>query len=143
MDIISLTETKRKGKGSEEVGNYVHIYCGVGREERAQSGVSIAIRKNLKKFIKSWEQISDRIMQVQLDIMNNPVVIISAYAPNEDAADDKKDKFYDDLTRLLESTSNRKEIILTGDLNSRTGRQYNDPVVGGCNALAAPATVNR
>ena len=29
MDVIGLTETKRKGTGSEIVGCYVHLYSGV------------------------------------------------------------------------------------------------------------------
>jgi len=31
MDVIGLTETKRKGTSSEIVGGYVHLYSGVHR----------------------------------------------------------------------------------------------------------------
>ena len=29
IDISILTETKKKNKGSEDIGNYLMIYCGV------------------------------------------------------------------------------------------------------------------
>jgi len=41
-----ITETKTKNKGSEDIGNYVMIYCGVPANQCASSGVAIAIRKS-------------------------------------------------------------------------------------------------
>lgn len=41
-----------------------------------------------------------------------------------------KKKFYQDLTRLLASTSDRKEIIFSGDFNGQVGSRVWDGVVG-------------
>ena len=49
MDVIGLTETKRKGTGVEIAWGYIHLYCGVSKDRRAERGVSILIKKNLKK----------------------------------------------------------------------------------------------
>jgi len=49
MDVIGLTETKRKGTGSEIVGGCVHLYSGVSRDRRTERGVSILIKKIFKK----------------------------------------------------------------------------------------------
>jgi len=46
IDIAIITETKKKNKGSEDIGNYVMIYCGVPANQWALSGVAIAIRKD-------------------------------------------------------------------------------------------------
>ena len=47
MSIAVLTETKKKGQGIEDIGNYIHIYSGVNRELRAKKDVPIMINKNL------------------------------------------------------------------------------------------------
>lgn len=46
IDLVALTETKKKGKGTGFVGDFVHIFTGVSKEKRAARGVSILIRKD-------------------------------------------------------------------------------------------------
>ena len=36
MDIVVLSETKKKSKGIEKKGNYMHIFSGIPKEERAR-----------------------------------------------------------------------------------------------------------
>ena len=36
MDVIGLTETKRKGIGTEIVRGYVHLYSGISKDRRAE-----------------------------------------------------------------------------------------------------------
>ena len=36
MDVVVLTETKKKGTGSETLGNYMHLISGVKKYERAK-----------------------------------------------------------------------------------------------------------
>jgi hypothetical protein len=47
--MIVLTETKKKGKGSGDQGSYVHLFSGVEKHKRAQRGISVMIKKKLKK----------------------------------------------------------------------------------------------
>jgi len=56
IDVIGLTETKRKGTGSEIVGGCVHLYSGVCKDRRTERGVSILIKKKFKKGITNWKQ---------------------------------------------------------------------------------------
>lgn len=53
IDIAVATETKRKGQGSENLGDYDHFYSGIPKDKRAQQGVSLLIRKNLRKYIST------------------------------------------------------------------------------------------
>jgi len=53
IDIAALTETKRKGNGIEEERNYIQIYSGVNKDQRAKCGVSLLIKKKYKKCIKN------------------------------------------------------------------------------------------
>jgi len=63
MDVVVLTETKKKVTGSEAVGNYIHLFSGVKKYERAKRGVSILINKKWKGSIKNWEAIDERTLK--------------------------------------------------------------------------------
>ena len=57
-DTAIITETKKKNKGSEDIGNYVMIYCGVPANQWVSSGVAIAIRKDWKHKIQHYTWIN-------------------------------------------------------------------------------------
>ena len=82
-DIVIITETKKKNKGSEDIGNYVMIYCGVPANQWASSGVAIAIRKDWKHKIQDYTWISDRITETRLKVLNRNFTIVGVYAPVE------------------------------------------------------------
>lgn len=60
----------------------MHIYNGVLIKETARNGVFIVIK--FKHFIKSYNQITNRITQEQMNMCHG-VIIIGLYAHNEDA----------------------------------------------------------
>lgn len=130
LHIVTLTETKRKGSGLEECGNFVHIYTGVPKEERAAKGVSMLIHKTLKNKITNWEAVNDRIISVNLNHRGHKITAIGIYAPTNDADATVKDDFFGCLDDILTSTGNQREVILMGDLNSRVGKKNNNLIVG-------------
>ena len=129
-DVAVLTETKKKGRGSEELENFIHLYSGVNKEHRARAGVSILVNKKLRNFVRSWEQINERIIRLNMAWKGYELTIIGIYAPTDDSLVEVKDEFYETLTGLIERVGRRSEIILLGDLNARTGSGINDAVVG-------------
>jgi len=52
IDIAIITETKKKNIGSEDIGNYVMIYCVVPAKQRASSGVQLKLRKMETQYTK-------------------------------------------------------------------------------------------
>ncbi|XP_072380680.1 uncharacterized protein [Diabrotica undecimpunctata] len=84
MDNIALTETKKKGTGTDMVGNYIHIFTGVPKDKRAARGVSILIKKKLKNNITHWETIDKNILRANIDIYGHKITMIAAYAPSDD-----------------------------------------------------------
>lgn len=54
-----ITETKRKGEGSENIREY--DYSGVPKDMRSQKGVAILVRKKLRKHITSSVAISKKL----------------------------------------------------------------------------------
>ena len=60
VDVAVITETKKKGQGSENLGHHDHFFSGVPKQKRAQQGVSILICKifriKTKSIIKHGKQ---------------------------------------------------------------------------------------
>ena len=57
------------------------------------------------------------------------IVIRGVYAPNDDTEKLIKYNLYDKLSNTLSSIKDNNKIFILGDLNERTGREHNDPVV--------------
>ena len=51
INIASITITKKKGSGSEIIGDYLHFYSGVPKENKTKRGVSLVIHKKRKHNI--------------------------------------------------------------------------------------------
>lgn len=130
VDVCVLSETKKKGFGIEEKHGFIHIYSGVPKEKRARAGVSVVIRGKYRKYIKDWEYVDERLLTMDIKIFGRSIVIVAVYAPTDDSALEIKDKFETTLTDVISKIGNRKEIILMGDFNGRTGAKQNDNVIG-------------
>jgi exonuclease III len=114
LDIIALSETKKKGCGEEVLGNYLHLWSDVDKWSRARAGASILIQRKWKSKTRNWRFMGERILIVELVTFGREVVVIGAYAPTNDTASVGKDKFWDTLRDTLEEIPRRKEIIIMG-----------------------------
>jgi hypothetical protein len=67
IDIASITEIKNIGSGSEVIGNYLHFYSGVPKENRAKKGVSLLIHKKWKHTVTNWQGVDERILSLNMN----------------------------------------------------------------------------
>ncbi|XP_030763520.1 craniofacial development protein 2-like [Sitophilus oryzae] len=123
LDILAITETKKKGKQTVELQNgHIMILSGVQNEKRAQAGVGCIIKSTLAKFVTKWDTISGIFIMVQLRLEDkNTIHILILYGPNEDEKAELKYKFWDEVTEVVDSLNG--DIIVLGDLNGRVGIQ--------------------
>lgn len=121
MDITVITETKKKGNGSENLGYYDLFYSGVKKDQRAQQGVGILIRKSLRRCITSWEPIDQRLIRMNLTIKGHRLTILGAYGINDNALVNNKSEFFEKLNDEILKIGTTREILLLGDFNSRVG----------------------
>ena len=120
VDILGITETKKKGEGVENYEGYKLIHSGVGTNERARAGVATLIRNDL--FDDSdINYINERLLEINIDLKGKSVKIIVAYGPNEDAAKEHIDEFYNELQMAIDRTKTNQEVMILGDLNARVG----------------------
>jgi hypothetical protein len=130
IDVAVVTETKKKGEGSENLGHYDHFYSGVTKDKRAQQGISIFIRKNLRRYITSWEAINERLIKMNICLHGYKTTIIGVYGINEDALTQNKEEFFEHLNEEISKIGTSREIIIMGDMNSRVGKKDQDKIVG-------------
>lgn len=92
MDILILTETWKKGIGSEYLNVYSHLYSGVETNNRAKAGVSLLIENRPTRNIKDRNAVNDRMLQVELNLKGYEVAIITVYTlSNDDMITNKDD----------------------------------------------------
>jgi exonuclease III len=68
MDVVVLTETKKKRTGSETLENYIHLFSGVNKYKRAKRGVSVLINKKWKSSLRNWESIDERMLKLDMGL---------------------------------------------------------------------------
>ncbi|XP_043499919.1 uncharacterized protein LOC122522697 [Polistes fuscatus] len=123
IDIAALQETKKKNKGQRIYGEYIVIYSGVEKSERAKEGVAIALHKRYINQIERCKHISSRIVLLELLTDLSPLNILSIYAPDENKAKQKREDFYKELERIIESLPPKERVVILGDFNARIGHQ--------------------
>lgn len=126
LQILGISETKKKGKGSTRLtNNYILHYSGVAPEQRAKEGVGIITTEEINKRISEVRTINSRIVAITLKL-EETVNIIQIYAPVEGTTEEEMADFYSNLQQLQDEMKeeNQKTIIM-GDWNSRVGKDQN------------------
>ena len=67
--------------------------------------------------------ISDRLIHIRIPLASKRFLsIVSAYAPTMTNEEEVKERFYQDLDKLLLSIPAEDKLIIMGDLNARVGQ---------------------
>jgi exonuclease III len=130
IDIASITEIKKIGSESEVIGNYLHFYSCVPKENRAKIGISLLIHKKWKHAVTIWQCFYERILSLNINTLKTRFTIICVYRPNEDEPVANKEFFYETFQRVITDFGNKRELFHIGDFNARTGRNINRSNIG-------------
>lgn len=110
INVAVVTETKKKGEGSENLGYYDHFYSGVTKDKRAQQRISIFIRKCLRRYITSREAINERLIKINICLHGCKTTIIGSYGINALIQD--KEDFFEQLNEEISKIGTSREIII-------------------------------
>ncbi|XP_050439094.1 uncharacterized protein LOC126844740 [Adelges cooleyi] len=102
--------------------NKTFFYSGTdgGKHE---NGVGFMVNEKVLHNIKTFIPVDDRICYIKIAGRLFDLVIINCYAPTEDKDDETKDKFYDELERVVNSLPTHCIKMIVGDLNAKVGRE--------------------
>lgn len=125
IDIACITEARRKGTGCMEVGNAgerrLTMYYS-GHSNHAVNGVAVVVSELAGKSIVSKDFINERMMTIRFQQTTGYLSLVVAYAPTNCERDiAKKDRFYEELTSVLEKIPKGDIVALAGDFNGEVG----------------------
>lgn len=98
-----LDETTRSNANLAVLTETIESIRKKRKEKRAKAGVSILIKIQLARYMRSWKQVDEKLLYV---------TIIGVYA----LLDDEKDKYK--LNILVEKVSNRRQLLVMRNFNS-------------------------
>ena len=122
VQVLGVTETKKKGQGVVDLGSHKLIYSGINTMERARAGVAILLTNDIYETA-DFNYINERLLEVNAEFKNKNMKIIVGYGPNEDASKEDREEFYKQLQIIIDNTKTNQEILILGDLNARVGNK--------------------
>ena len=144
MSVVCISETKWFGSAVYDIDGYLILHSGrrvpgKGVKVERNEGVAIVLDpcmvKNWKDGGKVWEPVSSRVVSARLKLSDGlegrvsgkkcPVYcsVVSVYAPTHRASQEDKDRFFDDLQRVLDGISADDVLLIMGDQNARVGAE--------------------
>ena len=86
-------------------------------------GVALMLAPEAHAALIGWEPVSSRIITAKFTTKKKDIRlnIIQCYAPTNDAEEEKKDDFYQQLQAVLDRRGTKDITILMGDFNAKIG----------------------
>lgn len=120
MEILAITETKKKGEGETTIEEYGLLYSGVEMNKTAQAGVGCVISPQYMKKLLEWKAVSKRTMKVTFTQGHDEKMdVIIVYGPGENDPKEEKEQFWSELQMVYDEADNT--TIIMGDFNGRIG----------------------
>ena len=115
---LGLAET---GQLVERGAGYTFYWQGRAADEPRQSGVGFVIKNSIAATLPQLPKgISDRLIHIRISLASKRFLsIVSVYAPTMTNEEDVKERFYQDLDKLLLSIPAEDKLIIIGDVNAR------------------------
>ena len=123
---------KKKRKGQKQYADYLVIYSGVDKHERAKEGVALAVHKKYQKNIHECGYISSRILTTRLETENQKLNIVSVYAPEDNKSKQERESFYDQLQDTIQSLPQDQPLIILGGLVTMQYLELNKGLTNAC-----------
>ncbi|KAL4090324.1 hypothetical protein QTP88_025183 [Uroleucon formosanum] len=121
IDVAAIQEVRWLDVGQINVGEYVIYYSGSQSSHHFGSG--FAVHRKLVPHVIEFRPISDKLSLLMIDTKPINICIVKAHAPTEVSSQNKKDEFYDELTKIYEGIRKNSIKIAVGDMNAKCGRE--------------------
>ena len=123
--VLGLCETRWLQTGQLRLSSGEQLLYSGHTEDGAPhtEGVGLMLSPEAQRALIGWEPVNSRIITAKFTTKKKRIRlnIIQCYAPTNDADDDKKDEFYQQLQAVIDKRGAKDITILMGDLNAKIG----------------------
>ena len=123
IGILGISECRWSGFGRLKARTGETIIYSGRDDDVHQSGVAIIISKKVAQCLDSWRPISDRIIEARFFSRFIKTTVIQVYAPTNEADDEVKDDFYEQLQKIVDEVPRHDMLLAIGDWNAKVGEQ--------------------
>ena len=123
IDVLGISECRWAGFGRMRVQTGETLLYS-GRDDDAHlSGVAMLLSRKAASCLISWSSVNDRIITARFNSRYIRTSIVQVYAPTNDAEEEAKDIFYEQVQNILDKIPKHDIVILMGDWNAKVGDQ--------------------
>jgi len=120
-EILGISEVRWTGFGRIEL-NTGESCIFSGREDNIhRAGVGLMMSKEASKALMEWKPVNKRIITARLFSKYIKTSVIQVYAPTEDAEEEDKENFYEQLQATFNQLPTHYVKLIMGDLNAKVG----------------------
>ena len=121
LDILGVSEARWSGSGKRRLASgHTILYSGRADDQHTE-GVAMIITSRMEKALLEWKPISPRLLKARFNSRYTKLSVIVCYAPIEDAEEEDKENFYNQLQATTEEVKTHDMLLIIGDMNARVG----------------------
>ncbi|KAI5087244.1 hypothetical protein C0J45_22643 [Silurus meridionalis] len=118
-DILCVQETKWKGNKARNIGGgFKLFYYGV---DGKRNGVGMILKEEYSKSVVEVKRVSDRVMNVKLEVKGVIINVTSAYAPQVGCEIKEKVKFWSELDVVVDGVPINERLVIGAGFNGHVG----------------------
>ena len=140
LDLLCVSECRWTGSGRKVTRDGSTILFS-GKDNGHSNGVALTANRQAARSLMEWEPISDRLIRARFSYNYCNLTILQCYAPTNEAEEDVKDDFYEQLQREVSKIPQHDLLLITGDLNAKVGNDNTGREDAMEDTAAEPSTI--